>query len=245
MSLPILTYHRVLAGTPDKTADPHRIAVSQQQFRRHLAWLKRLGFRTLRLDDYVRTLRRGQEPPPRTFAITFDDGYEDVLTRGLPVLQEFGFTATVFAVAGELAGVNRWDDGDERLMSAVQYRQWAHAGMSVGAHTCRHAHLTRIDADEARREIADSKHQLEEAIAQPVPLFAYPYGEYSDAVEALVRDAGFEAAFATDRAPVDHAEQLYHLRRAVIFPRNTTWEVLVKAQPWYSAYQDWKRRGRA
>ena len=67
-------------------------------------------------------------------------------------------------------------------------------------------------------------------------------GKSIRAIETLAREAGYEAAFATDRAPRDHAENLYRLRRAVVFPRNTVWEILIKAQRWYPAYQDWKRR---
>jgi peptidoglycan/xylan/chitin deacetylase (PgdA/CDA1 family) len=266
MYLPILTYHRLLLQDPTKGADPMRISVSQDQFRRHLLWLKRLGYQTIRLEDYVKWLKepltptlspwegeRGiikESPRPRRgrgcrvrgrfFAATFDDGYEEVLTIGLPILQEFGFTATVFAVSSEER--NRWDDGKARLMNAAQLRQWREAGMEVGAHSCTHAHLARINREAARREIRDSKTDLEQVLGQAVTMLAYPYGESNPEVEALAREAGFEAAFATDRAPRDHFQNLYRLRRSVVFPRNTAWEILIKAQRWYPAYQDWKRR---
>ena len=79
-------------------------------------------------------------------------------------------------------------------------------------------------------------------LGHTVTLFAYPYGETNDDVDALTRDAGFEAAFATDRAPVDHSQNIFRIRRAVVFPRNTAWEILIKTQSWYGAYQEWKRR---
>jgi peptidoglycan/xylan/chitin deacetylase (PgdA/CDA1 family) len=241
MYLPILTYHRLLGEDPTRSADPMRISVSRDQFRRHLDWLKRLGYRTMRLEEYVRQLGKpiSSPPPARALAITFDDGYEEVLTLALPILQEFGFTAAVFAVSAEER--NRWDDGGARLMSAAQLRQWRQAGMEVGAHSCTHAHLARIDREAARREIRDSKTGLEQVLGQAVTLLAYPYGESSPEVEALAREAGFEAAFATDRAPRDHSQNLFRLRRSVVFPRNTVWEILIKAQPWYPAWQDFKR----
>jgi len=77
-SLPILTYHRLLPDAPTKSADPKRISVSRDQFRQHLLWLKRLGYRTLALPDYLRILRQGGKIPVRSFAITFDDGYQEV-----------------------------------------------------------------------------------------------------------------------------------------------------------------------
>jgi peptidoglycan/xylan/chitin deacetylase (PgdA/CDA1 family) len=240
MYLPILTYHRILIKDPAPSVDPKRIAVSLSQFRSHLRWLKRLGYRSLRLVDYVRSLQRGEPIAERSLAITFDDGYEEVLSLGLPALQEFGFSAAVFSVPGEER--NRWDNGNVRLMNQVELRQWLDAGMEVGAHTLHHVHLTRMDRESAKRELAESKQLLEQSTGRPVTLLAYPYGETDDAVETLAREAGYQAAFSTDNAPPNHSRNLFRLRRPVVFPRNSLWEILVKAQRWYPAYQDWKRR---
>src|SRR5579872_3062415 len=111
MYLPILTYHRLLPQSPSQAVDPKRISVSAGQFRAHLRWLKRFGYQTVSLADYPDRLRNHRPLASKSFALTFDDGYEEVLTLGLPILQEMGFTATVFAVPGEFGGVNRWDDG--------------------------------------------------------------------------------------------------------------------------------------
>ena len=242
MYLPILTYHRLLAEHPTQQRDPKRISVSRDQFRSHLRWLKRLGYRSFSLADYSRALKEHRSISARSFAITFDDGYEEVLTLGLPVLQEFGYTATVFAVPGQLGGSNAWDDGAARLLTAAQLRQLDDAGITIGAHTCQHVHLTKVETETAKQEIKNSKIKLEEAIGHPVTLFAYPYGETNEQVDALTREAGFDLAFATDRAPANHADNLFRLRRVVVFPRNTAWEILMKVQTWYPAYQDWKRR---
>lgn len=242
MYIPILTYHRLLKETSDRSLDPSRIAVSAGQFRSHLAWLSRWGYHSVSLVDYARKLRSGPEKPaPKSFAITFDDGYEEVATLALPLLQEFRFTATVFAVPGQLGGSNAWDDGRCRLLSADQLHAWRQGGMTIGAHTCSHIHLTRADTETARREINESKKRLEDTGRQPIALFAYPYGESSPDIQALVQEAGFEAAFATDRAPRHHEENLFRLRRVVIFPRTNAWELFWKIQTWYPAYQDWKR----
>lgn len=240
--LPILTYHRLLPQSPSQKMDPKRISVSAGQFRAHLRWLRRFGYQTVSLADYPEQLRNRQSLPLKSFAITFDDGYEDVLTLGLPILQEMGFTATVFAVPGENGGVNRWDDGKARLMTEDQLRQLQKAGITIGAHTCSHVHLPQVSGDMARREVTESKTKLERILNQPVTLFAYPYGEYNESSEQAVQAAGFRAAFATDRAPREHENHLFHLRRVVIFPRTNVWEALWKVQRWYPTYQDWRRK---
>lgn len=238
--LPILTYHRLLDKDPSQAADPKRISVSQKQFRSHLSWLKRLGYQTLRLDRYIDMLNRGEKVPGRSFAITFDDGYEEVLTLALPVLKEFGFTATVFAVPGSSA--NAWDDGSAKLLTISQLRELDAEGITIGGHTCSHVHLPVVSPHIAQKEIADSRVRLKQILGHEVSLFAYPYGESTPEVEKWTQDAGYTAAFATDRAPQDHGENFFKLRRAVVFPRNGPWEIFLKAQSWYPRYQDWKRR---
>jgi peptidoglycan/xylan/chitin deacetylase (PgdA/CDA1 family) len=241
-ALPILTYHRLLPGEATRTVDPQRIAVSAAQFRSHLKWLKRLGYRSFPLDRYPELLRSNQAIPKRRVGITFDDGYEEVLKIGFPILREFGFTATVFAVSGELGGTNRWDDGAAKLLTVEQYRSLHRVGITIGAHTRHHVHLPKLFDPQAREELATSKQELETALGFPVPLLAYPYGETNDRIDGLAKEAGYTAAFATDQAPLRHADNLYRLRRAVVFPSNTTFQILLKAQPWYTRYQDWKRR---
>ena len=53
-------------------------------------------------------------------------------------------------------------------------------------------------AEKSKREIVESKELLEKTLGRAVTLFAYPYGETNDSVDRYAKDAGFEAAFATD-----------------------------------------------
>lgn len=238
--LPILIYHRILQEEPTRHADPYRIAVHWRQFRSHMAWLHRCHYHTVNLDHYAAALKQCHRWPRRSFAITFDDGYEEIMTLALPILQEFGFTATVFAVPG--CTVNEWDKGQARLLGPDALRAWRRAGMSVGAHTIHHVHLPNVPPMKAREEIVMSKQMLEDILKEPVSIFAYPYGETTDSIEGFVRDAGYKAAFATDRAPQDHSENPFRIRRVGVFPNNTPAEILWKVMPFYPAYQDWKRR---
>ena len=240
--LPILTYHRVINEAPTKAVDPNRIAVSAAQLRSHLQWLRRLGYRSLSLNHYAALLKEGRPAPDRMIGITFDDAYEDMVTLALPILKEQGFTASVFSVSRFLGGTNQWDDGRAKLLTADGLRAWRKAGMEVGGHTASHVHLPQVDEATARREISENKKQLEDILGERVPTFAYPYGETNEAVDRYVFEAGYEAAFVTDRGRRDHAANLFRLRRVVIFPRTNRWELLWKVQGWYPRYQDWKRK---
>jgi peptidoglycan/xylan/chitin deacetylase (PgdA/CDA1 family) len=85
-----------------------------------------------------------------------------------------------------------------RLLTVVELKRLAGAGMSVGAHTLSHPVLSLSSEEEARREIQESKIDLERALGQPVWAFAYPFGNSSTLGERevrLAREAGFACAF--------------------------------------------------
>jgi len=102
----ILAYHRVT----QLPSDPHRIAVTPDNFRAHMHHL-RSTCRCVRLDeDWV-----GLHEP--AVAVTFDDGYADNLHQALPILEEAGVPATFFISTGHLNTRDEfWSDELERLV---------------------------------------------------------------------------------------------------------------------------------
>jgi peptidoglycan/xylan/chitin deacetylase (PgdA/CDA1 family) len=85
-----------------------------------------------------------------------------------------------------------------RLLSITELKQLADAGMSIGAHTLTHPVLSLCSEEEARREIQESKTNLERALGRPVWAFAYPFGNPSTMGERelrLAREAGYACAF--------------------------------------------------
>lgn len=85
-----------------------------------------------------------------------------------------------------------------RLLNVHELRQLAPSGVTIGAHTMSHPVLSHCTEDEARREMQESKVQIEQALGQPVWAFAYPFGNPSTmgAREVdLAHRVGFECAF--------------------------------------------------
>src|SRR4051812_3056203 len=93
-ALRILMYHVI--GERDET--PARFVVPLGAFERQMAWLTRLRFKVLRLEDAVAALLGGEALPRRSLVLTFDDGIRDMLTLVRSVLERHGFPATAFVV---------------------------------------------------------------------------------------------------------------------------------------------------
>lgn len=234
--IPILTYHQI--DIPPARGTPFRsLTVHPKVFGRHMRWLARLGYRGLsmrKLMPYLAGARSG-----KVFGLTFDDGFANVHRHALPVLQELGFTATNYVVAGQIGGWNAWDaeKGVPRspLMEKREIAEWAAAGHEVGAHTVDHADLAGLDDEAAQAQIAGSRKMLEDLLGAPVDAFCYPYGSYRQQHAAIARAAGFASATTTVRGRVRYGADMWQLPRVPVV-RATGF--LQLAQKMFTAYEE-------
>jgi peptidoglycan/xylan/chitin deacetylase (PgdA/CDA1 family) len=90
---------------------------------------------------------------------------------------------------------------DDLMLREEQVRRLAAGGVTIGAHSVSHPILSRVEPAAARREIQESKAQLEAIVRQPVRCFAYPNGkpqrDYERIHVEMVREAGFDVAVST------------------------------------------------
>ena len=89
----ILGYHGVSAD--DEHEWDSALYIPPALLRRRFAAIRDGGYRVLPLGEAVARLYDGTLPP-RAIAITFDDGAYDFYTQATPILEEFGFPATVY-----------------------------------------------------------------------------------------------------------------------------------------------------
>lgn len=103
------------------------------------------------------------------------------------------------------------------MMTSEQVRILHRAGMDVGGHTVNHPIMSCMSAEDARREIADCKRDLEQIIGAPVRWFAYPNGKPGTDYRAehvdMVRSVGFEAAVSTAWGAADSRSDPFQLPR--------------------------------
>jgi peptidoglycan/xylan/chitin deacetylase (PgdA/CDA1 family) len=141
------------------------------------------------------------EPGGHYVAITFDDGYDDIVENALPELSKRGMPSTVFIIT-ELLGCKRnWehrggeDTSEVSLMSLEQLRKLPSDLVRIGSHTMTHAFLPKLEPGTLQGELAGSRVKLEKILNQPVKTFALPYGAYNETVLQNCREAGYERVF--------------------------------------------------
>jgi len=106
----VLAYHRVTR----KTFDPHRVAVTPENFRAQMLHLRQRV-------PLVRFEADWSSVRGPAVAVTFDDGYADNLHAALPILAELGIPATFFVStfifdAPDGRWREFWNDALERLV---------------------------------------------------------------------------------------------------------------------------------
>jgi peptidoglycan/xylan/chitin deacetylase (PgdA/CDA1 family) len=112
----VLAFHGVTIDTEPHIYNRDGSHIDRGTFRRLVGWMSR-RYRIVPLADIAHWLEGEAEVPERALAITFDDGYRDVLTHGVPVLREFGAPATVFVTTDfVMEGKSLWPD---RLVCAL------------------------------------------------------------------------------------------------------------------------------
>ena len=188
LSVPILMYHEI-AQPPETTS---RLAVSPDDFAAQLAYLYGGGFKTVTAAELLAAVVGAGQLPDRAVVLTFDDGYEDFHSRAMPLLERYGFTATVFVTTGWVqdAGPLLVGRRPGRMLSWSQIAEAADAGIEVGAHSRQHLQLDQLPEKLLREELYTSKAQLEDKLGSPVTGLAYPFGYSNARVRQVARDAG-------------------------------------------------------
>lgn len=109
------------------------------------------------------------------------------------------------------------------MLSPAQVRALHDGGMAIGGHTVTHPILARLSPEQAWREIAQGKEELEAIVAAPVDVFAYPNGrpgtDYRAEHVAMVRRAGFSAAVSTAWGAARASDDVYQLPRIMPWQR--------------------------
>jgi peptidoglycan/xylan/chitin deacetylase (PgdA/CDA1 family) len=172
-NVPVLMFHRIVpiaesGGSGSSLIDP------PESFTAQMKAFFDAGWHSITVATLIRNMNADVAIPPKTFAITFDDGWEDGYTYAFPIMRRFGFVATYFVVGGYI--------GEKDMLSGLELRELEAAGNEIGNHTQNHTSLTSTSIAHARQDVEDcSKTIARETGHRPVSM-AYPMGAINTAV---------------------------------------------------------------
>lgn len=215
LPVPILMYHEI----SPRAETASRLAVPPEAFAEQLGYLHDAGFETVTAGYLAQVLAgRPGRLPDRPVVLTFDDGFEDFHRKAMPLLDRYGYTATVFVTTGWVqdAGPHAAGRRPGRMLSWSQIAEAAHAGIEIGAHSWQHPQLDQLPGRLLREELYASKAHLEDRLGFGVPGLAYPFGYSNARVRQVACDAGHRYACAVSNTLLNPGADLLALPRLTV-----------------------------
>lgn len=215
-SIPILLYHSI---DNSKRED----SVSPSMFSRQMEYLHTKGYKVISLDEVADDLKKScKKRDNKLLAITFDDGYQNIYQYAMPILQKYGFTASVFLPTKYIGKNSEWIYPSMPLLTWDEILTIEQQGIAFGSHSHSHRGLTDLTEKQAKEELEKSKKILEDKLNKPVPYIAYPFSKSNEIIEKMALGCGYKLLLSAvgverRRMPKGHCVLL---RRSVM--RNDT-----------------------
>ena len=210
--VPVLNYHNL------SLTESSKMMIPREKFEQQMAFLRDNGYRVISLDDFFDFLDFNSQVPKKAVVITFDDGWRHVYDIAWPILQKYGYTATLFVYTDLIVGSSKtlnWD----------MIREMAAEGLDIQCHTRSHRNLSKKKEGETpaeylaavNRELRESARIIRREVGVDVKYLAYPYGETNDQVIRILQENGFRGAFTTKRGSNPFFADYYRIKRGMIF----------------------------
>jgi peptidoglycan/xylan/chitin deacetylase (PgdA/CDA1 family) len=245
----ILTYHRVIRPVAGLPRPLHN--VTPERFREQLSGLLRRGFRFWPLRQLLAARATGQEVPPQTVVVTFDDGYESVHAEALPVLRDLNVPATVFLNTAYLDRddpfpIDVWGRTFRKLvprmtyrpLSLAQCRELLQSGLvELGAHTHTHQDFRHRPAV-LQQDLQTNVNFLRSQFGlQDVP-FAFPFGRprlgfTGPELMAAARKVGVSCALTLEAGVVQPESDPFGWGRFNVFHWDSSATLAAKLNGWF------------
>lgn len=151
------------------------------------------------------------------FHLSFDDGLRNVVTNAFPVLSSRRIPAAFFVptslIDANPDAVRHYCLQTTKYRAVIEMASWddlRHADpelFEIGSHTQSHVRASQASADPEflRKELTESKAEIERQLGRPCRYLAWPYGQSSDVnqpAKELAEAAGYSAAFGVERGSI-------------------------------------------
>jgi peptidoglycan/xylan/chitin deacetylase (PgdA/CDA1 family) len=188
---PVLMYHGVTRDAAEPVPPGERkYWVTAAQLREHLLCIQDAGCRVARLSELWRSpATTGRRHP--SVALSFDDGRVSDYEVAFPLLREADAIADFFVSTAIV--------GTPGHLTWPQIAEMQRAGMSFHSHSHDHVDLSRLSASALRRQLRESRRQLEDHLGTGVKFLAVPYGLVNSRVITAAREERYRAV-CTSRA---------------------------------------------
>lgn len=205
-SLVVLMYHNVSDTTPRSTS------VTLDELKSHIEWLQSNNFQILDLQDALDGIKKDKfTEQDYIVALSFDDSHKSVCDTAWPYLKEKNIPFTFFINSEPIEKKFASQCTIEQLQAMAKSDL-----VTIGNHGQTHMHMANrfeFESEQAwlkaiQKEIVQAESFIEQQLGIKPNLFAYPYGEYNQEVQALLKKRGYIAFGQQSGAIGKHSDWL-------------------------------------
>lgn len=161
--------------------------------------------------------------PDKSFVITIDDGYKNILAIKKN-LKNLGIKPTLFILSDSL-NANTGELGvDKQLLQKEEILSLINDGWIIGSHSATHSDFNNLDETQIIREIKDSKSNLEKELGIKIKYFSYPKGRYSKKIIKAVKEAGYSLSVSMDDGFINASSDRFSIPRVGVDKTHKLWE---------------------
>lgn len=202
--VPVLMYHHLSES-----------GLTPERFEQQMSALYGAGYHTVSFQELKAYVEQGASLPEKPVVITFDDGYASNYEYAYPVLQKYGFKATIFAIGVSIGKVT-YKDTDTPITPHFTLEQAAEMESSglitVGSHgydlhevegldpePIRQGALQRDDESEEDYVafLQEDCRKMRELLGDSALVMAYPYSMRSELCEVVLCQEGVYVTLTT------------------------------------------------
>jgi len=182
-------------------------SVTLDQFDSHLKEFSKEKYSLVSIEFIIDTIINDGELSENTIGISIDDADKSFYEVGWPMFKENNIPVTLFVNTSTIHKNNKnylnWD----------QIRELKAEGVSIGAHSHSHYHMSDLTIEEVRNEIEISNNIFLKELGEIPSLFAFPYGETNEEIINLLKEYKFKVAFGQHSGVINETSNFYYLPR--------------------------------
>lgn len=218
-SIPILMYHSVSSDVENGAHPYYRTITTPSVFASQMAYLREHSYQSITPAQAAsRVTNESADDLSKSVVITFDDGFLDFYTNAVPVLNQYGLTATMYLPTSYIGDSTQSFKG-KPCLTWSEVRELAKQGISFGSHTVTHPQLYSLDRPAIQQEVTTSKQVIEQELGHAIESFAYPFafpetdGAFREMLRNELSQAGYSDGVCTTIGRADNKNDKFFLKR--------------------------------
>ncbi|HUQ85829.1 MAG TPA: polysaccharide deacetylase family protein [Candidatus Limnocylindrales bacterium] len=185
----VVSYHSI-------AEDNWRFSIDTAQIKKQISYLSE-KFDIIDLKTLEKIIQGKKKVLRPSIAITFDDGYKDIL-KLKKFFSKKNIKPAVFLLADPKNANWKELGSKRRFLNLSEIASLYNSGFEIGSHSNTHSNLSTLETKSLDNEILGSKKLLEKTLGITIKYFAYPRGKYNSTVVQKVKKAGYRLALTMD-----------------------------------------------